>query len=146
MRDSDFLVAVTLFFLCFFNDSYCEKIILMKFALQINASPYHSSISFTAYRFACEVIEQEHEIFRIFFYHDGIYHAIKSATPPDDEFSIFSAWQTLAQQNDIDLVVCISAAQRRGLVEENVAQGFRLGGLGQLLEATLLADRFIVFG
>jgi tRNA 2-thiouridine synthesizing protein D len=43
-------------------------------------------------------------------------------------------------------VVCISAAQRRGLAEENVAQGFRLGGLGQLLEATLLADRFIVFG
>lgn len=118
----------------------------MKFALQINASPYHSSTSVTAYRFASEVIAQRHELFRVFFYHDGIYHAMKSAAPPDDEFSIFSAWQTLAQQHDIDLVVCISAAQRRGLVEENVAQGFRLGGLGQLLEATVLADRFLVFG
>ena len=118
----------------------------MKFALQINASPYHSSTSFSAFRFAFEVITQGHEIFRVFFYHDGIYHAMKSAMPPDDEFSIFSAWQTLAQQHNIDLVVCISAAQRRGLLEENVAQGFRLGGLGQLLEATLLADRFLVFG
>lgn len=118
----------------------------MKFALQINASPYQSSTSFSAYRFASEVIAQQHELFRVFFYHDGIYHAMKSAMPPDDEFSIFSAWQTLAQQNDLDLVVCISAAQRRGLIEENVAQGFRLGGLGQLLEASLLADRFIVFG
>lgn len=146
MRDSDFFESLSRISFCVSLTTYCEKIILMKFALQINASPYHSSTSFTAYRFACEVIEQEQELFRIFFYHDGIYHAIKSATPPDDEFSIFSAWQTLAQQNGIDLVVCISAAQRRGLVEENVAQGFRLGGLGQLLEATLLADRFIVFG
>ena len=118
----------------------------MKFALQINASPYHSSASLTAYRFAAEVLTQHHEIFRIFFYHDGIYHALKSANPPDDEFSLFKSWSELALKYNIDLVVCISAAQRRGLIDENVAAGFRLGGLGQLLEATILADRFLVFG
>ena len=118
----------------------------MKFALQINASPYHSSASWTAYRIASEVLAQHHEIFRIFFYHDGIYHAFQSANPPDDEVSIFKGWSELALKYDVDLVVCISAAQRRGLVSENVADGFRLGGLGQLLEATILADRFLVFG
>ena len=118
----------------------------MKFTLQINASPYHSAASLTAYEFAVEVFAQQHEIFRIFFYHDGIYHALKSANPPDDEVSPFKSWSELAQKHDLDLVVCISAAQRRGLVDENVADGFRLGGLGQLLEATILADRFLVFG
>jgi tRNA 2-thiouridine synthesizing protein D len=118
----------------------------MKFALQINSSPYHSAVSLTAYHFALEVLAKQHEIFRVFFYHDGIYHALKSANPPDDEVSIFKNWSELAQKYDLDLVVCISAAQRRGLVSENVTEGFRLGGLGQLLEATILADRFLVFG
>jgi tRNA 2-thiouridine synthesizing protein D len=118
----------------------------MKFALQINASPYHSSASLTAFRFATEVLAQQHEIFRVFFYHDGIYHALKSAAPPDDEFSLFKSWSALALKHDLDLVVCVSAAQCRGLIDENVADGFRLGGLGQLLEATILADRFLVFG
>lgn len=117
----------------------------MKFAIQINTSPYHSSASLTAFRFASAILAQHHEIFRVFFYHDGIYHALKSAAPPDDEFSLFKGWSELAHQHKIDLVVCISAAQRRGLIDENVADGFRLGGLGQLLEATILADRFLVF-
>ncbi len=118
----------------------------MKFALQINSSPYHSSASWTAYHFAVEVLAQQHEIYRIFFYHEGIYHAFKSANPPDDELSIFKSWSELALKHNLDLVVCVSAAQRRGLEEKNVADGFRLGGLGQLLEATILADRFLVFG
>jgi tRNA 2-thiouridine synthesizing protein D len=118
----------------------------MKFTLQINSSPYHSSANLTAYRFATTVLAQNHEIFRIFFYHDGIYHAFKTTNPPDDEFSIFKSWRELALTHRIDLVVCISAAQRRGLISENIAAGFRLGGLGQLLEATILADRFLVFG
>ncbi len=118
----------------------------MKFALQINSSPYHSSASWTAYRFAVSVLAQQHEIYRIFFYHDAIYHALKTVTPPDDEMSLFKCWRELAKNHDLDLVVCISAAQRRGLLSENLATGFRLGGLGQLLEATLLADRFLVFG
>lgn len=118
----------------------------MKFALQINSSPYHSAASLTAYRFATEVLEQQHEIYRIFFYHEGIYHAFNTANPPDDEISLFKCWTELAQKHNLDLVVCVSAAQRRGLTDENVAEGFRLGGLGQLLEATILADRFLVFG
>ena len=129
----------------------------MKFALQINASPTHSQASWTAYRFAQTVLEQQHEIFRVFFYHDGSYHAFKSVTVPDDERSFVSRWCELAQTHSLDLVVCISAAQRRGLLSEEeiqkqlltdimIAKSFRLGGLGQLIEATLIADRFLVFG
>lgn len=118
----------------------------IKFALQINTSPYHSNASLTAYNFVKEVIAQQHKVLRIFFYHDAVYHAFKTVNPPDDEVSPFKYWSELALQEKIDLVVCVSAAQRRGLISENLAVGFRLGGLGQLLEATILADRFLVFG
>jgi tRNA 2-thiouridine synthesizing protein D len=129
----------------------------MKFAIQINTSPYQSNAGHTAYQFIKAALAQGHEVFRVFFYHDGIYHAFKYAMPPDDELQFTTQWSELARQHRIDLVVCISAAQRRGLlcadeikrqgkVDNDLAEGFRISGLGQLVEATLEADRFIVFG
>ena len=129
----------------------------MKFAIQINTSPYHSTAGYTAYQFIKTALAQGHEVFRVFFYHDGIYHAFKYATPPDDELCLSQQWGQLAEQHQIDLVVCISAAQRRGLLcsdeavrqgkaDQDLAVGFRISGLGQLIEASLVADRFIVFG
>jgi len=128
----------------------------MKFALQINSSPYQSNAGHAAYRFVNAVLAQGHEVFRIFFYHDGIYHACKYATPPDDEIQITTQWSELAGRYRIDLVVCISAAQRRGLLSSDeaerqgkqdidLASGFRISGLGQLVEAIIVSDRFIVF-
>jgi tRNA 2-thiouridine synthesizing protein D len=129
----------------------------MKFAIQINTGPYQSNAGYTAYQFIKAVLENGHEVFRVFFYQDGIYHAFKYATPPDDELQFTAQWSELARQHRIDLVVCISAAQRRGLLcadeakrqdkaDNDLAEGFRISGLGQLVEATLEADRFIVFG
>ena len=129
----------------------------MKFAIQINSSPTLSNSGYMAYQFIAALLAQGHEVIRVFFYHDGIYHALKYATPPDDELQLSQLWSRLAKQSGIDLVVCISAAQRRGLLcpdeskrqgkqDDDLADGFRISGLGQLAEATLLADRFIVFG
>ncbi len=129
----------------------------MQYAIQISAGPHESNISYSAYQFIKAALEKKHDIFRVFFYQQGIYHAFKYAIPPDDEFQMTKKWSALASQYDIDLVVCISAAQRRGLLSSDeakrqgkadmdLADGFRISGLGQLLEATLVSDRFIEFG
>jgi len=129
----------------------------MKFAIQVNSSPYSGNGGLTAYHFILAALKTNHQIVRVFFYKEGIYHAFKYASPPDDELQLTQKWNELAEQSNIDLVVCISAAQRRGLLcvdeakrqgkqDNDVAAGFRIGGLGQLLEATLTADRFIEFG
>jgi tRNA 2-thiouridine synthesizing protein D len=129
----------------------------MKFAIQVNSSPYHSNTGLTAYQFICAALAQQHEIVRVFFYHEGIYQAFHYATPPDDELHLTRCWSALANEHGVDLVVCISAAQRRGLLhsdearqqgkqDHDVADGFRIAGLGQWVEATLLADRVLVFG
>ena len=63
----------------------------------------------------------------------------------------------MAKAHNLDLVVCIAAAQRRGLMDENeakrqgkdtnnIAPGFRISGLGQLVEAGIQSDRLVVFG
>ena len=129
----------------------------MIFAIQINSSPYLSNAGYSAYQFISAALGQHHEIFRVFFYYDGVYHAFKYAMPLDDEFGLTRQWSELAKRYKLDLVVCISAAQKRGLLcsdeakrqnktDDDLAEGFRISGLGQLVEATLVSDRFIVFG
>lgn len=129
----------------------------MRYAIQINTSPYQSNTGYSAYQFIKAALAQGHEVFRVFFYHEGIYHTFKHNTPPDDELQLTRLWGELAEQHTLDLLVCISAAQRRGLLyadeaqrqgkqDDDLAAGFRIGGLGQWIEALIEADRVIVFG
>lgn len=129
----------------------------MKYIIQINSSPDDFFSGYSAYQFINAALAKGHEIYRVFFYRQGVYHAFKYSTPPDDELQMTKKWTMLAQQQGIDLVVCISAAQRRGLLshdesrrqgklDQDLAEGFRISGLGQLLEGIIIADRFIEFG
>jgi len=129
----------------------------MKFAILVNEGPYQHQASDSAYQFAKAVLEKGHEIFRIFFYHDGVNNGTRLTVPPQDDRNIVNRWSELAKEHSLDLVVCIAAAQRRGLLDENeakrqgkdannIAAGFRISGLGQLIEAGIQSERLVVFG
>ena len=129
----------------------------MKFSIQVNEGPYQHQASDTAYQFAKAAIAAGHEIFRVFFYHDGVNNGTRLAVPPQDDRNIGALWTALAKENNLDMVICIAAAQRRGLMDadeakrqgldaDNIAEGFRISGLGQLIEAGIESDRLVVFG
>ena len=129
----------------------------MKFSIQVNEGPYTHEASVSALNFIKAALEAGHEVFRVFFYHDGVNNGTRYTTPPQDDINIANTWSQLAKDNNIDLVVCVAAAQRRGIVDEgeaerngkdgnNIADGFRISGLGQLIEAGIESDRLVVFG
>jgi len=129
----------------------------MKFGIMINEGPYTHQASDTAYNFVIAALGKGHEIYRIFFYHDGVNNGTRYTTPPQDDRNIVNRWSELAEKHEIDLVICVAAAQRRGIADadeakrngkdgDNIAPGFRISGLGQLLEASIQADRTMVFG
>ncbi len=129
----------------------------MKFGILVNEGPYTHQASDTAYQFVKAALDKGHEIFRIFFYNDGVNNGTRFTTPPQDDRNIVQRWSKLAEEHNIDMVVCVAAAQRRGLVDageakrngkdgDNIAPGFRISGLGQLIEAGIQADRLVVFG
>lgn len=129
----------------------------MKFGILINEGPYTHEASDTAYQFVKAALAKGHEIYRVFFYHDGVNNATRLTVPPQDDRNIVKRWTELAAQHKLDLVVCIAAAQRRGVMDaaeakrngkdsNNIAPGFRISGLGQLIEAGIQADRLVVFG
>jgi tRNA 2-thiouridine synthesizing protein D len=129
----------------------------MKFGILINEGPYTHQASDTAYKFIEAALAAGHEIFRVFFYHDGVNNGTRLTVPPQDDRNIQKRWSELAEKHNIDMVLCIAAAQRRGIMDENeakrqgldadnIAPGFRISGLGQLIEAGIQADRMVTFG
>jgi len=129
----------------------------MKFGIVVNEGPYTHEAADTAYNFTKAAIDAGHEVMRVFFYHDGVNNGTRLTTPPQDDRNIVNRWTQLAKEHGVDLVVCVAAAQRRGIVDadeakrngkdaNNIAEGFRISGLGQLIEAGIKTDRLMVFG
>lgn len=132
----------------------------MKFAIQVNEGPYQHQAADSAFQFAKAAIDSGHEVIRVFFYHDGVNNASRFTVPPQDDRNVVNNWASLNIKNDKDeseLVVCIAAALRRGLLDaseaeknsvdgNNIHPEFRISGLGQLIEAGIQADRLVVFG
>lgn len=134
-----------------------ERVYWMKFAVIVNEGPYQHQAADSAFNFSRAVLERGHRIDRVFFYHDGVNAATRLAVPPRDDRDITRRWSQLAREHGLDLVVCVAAAQRRGIIDskerrrhgkdaDNIAPGFRISGLGQLIETAIEADRLVIFG
>jgi tRNA 2-thiouridine synthesizing protein D len=66
-------------------------------------------------------------------------------------------WAELAQQHDLDLVICVSSALKHGMLDQveanrrrlpspTIHSQFTVSGLGQLVDACAQSDRLITFG
>ena len=100
------------------------------------------------------LIEEQNQ-FRLFWV-TNLWHGLKQLCQQDDR-NIVARWSEMAEKHNIDLVVCVAAAQRRGIADpdeakrngkdaDNIAPGFRISGLGQLIEAGIQCDRLVTFG
>jgi len=128
----------------------------MKFAIAV-FSPAHAPSSRRALRFAEAALAGGHEIVRLFFYQDGVHSASGNVVAPQDELDVAAQWRAFITEQQLDAVVCIAAALRRGVLNSEEAQRWNrpaanlpapwdLSGLGQLHEAAQLADRLVTFG
>lgn len=130
----------------------------MIFSIMVLGSPACHEAAGSALRFAQAVIESGHTLHRVFFYHDGVSGASKLQLIPQGELPIPQQWQQLASKHNIDLVVCIASALKRGIVDAdeaerhdldsgaNLLDGFNISGLGQLIDTTIESDRMVTFG
>lgn len=129
----------------------------MLLSILIYGAPQSSQSVHTAYRFTHAALHAGHTIHRVFFYGESVHTASLIAAPPRDEANIFELWKSLASEHNLDLVVCIAAALKRGVLDAaeakrhekpqfNLEAPFVLSGLGQLSEAAIVSDRLITFG
>ncbi|AHG72287.1 Sulfurtransferase TusD-like protein [Mannheimia sp. USDA-ARS-USMARC-1261] len=125
----------------------------MDYVLAIKSPVYGSQGAYLAYQVAEELLQAKHNIRQVFFFQEGVSNANTLVNPASDEINLIEKWQKLAELHRLQLHLCIAAAQRRGIVDEqtsssattNLAQGFTLAGLGEFSQAVLKADRLLTF-
>lgn len=117
----------------------------MKFGVLIQDGPYNHEASDSAYNFVVAAMEKGHTITGVFFYNDGVLNATKFTDPPQDDRHVVNRWSALGAKG-VDIIICIAAGKRRGIVDETLAPGMRISGLGQLVEMSIESDRLVTFG
>ena len=129
----------------------------MKFSIVVYAAPYSSEAASTAFNFARTVLEQGHEIYRLFFFSDGVHNASCLSVVPQDEVNLQQQWDGLIRDYQLDSVVCVTSAIKRGIVDRQESERHELAaasmydsseiaGLGQLIDAAVCSDRVVNFG
>lgn len=126
---------------------------IMRYVLVVSQANYGHQGAFLAFQFAQCLLAKKHCILQIFFFQAGVMNANGLQSPANDEENLLKHWQDLAQTYHIPLNVCISAGQRRGVVDEesgqskmcNLAKPFELVGLTAFMQALLQADRVLQF-
>ncbi|MDF7666650.1 sulfurtransferase complex subunit TusD [Orbaceae bacterium ESL0727] len=118
----------------------------LTYTLIVTGPAYGTQAAYLAYQFAHALLtDSPHTLRTVFFYGDGVYNGNGYTDPANDEFDLVDAWQKLAQDHQLQLAICIAAAQRRGVTAQNCAEQFTLTGLGELSESIAVSDRVIQF-
>ena len=129
----------------------------MIISLMVASSPASQQSAQTALSFCRAALAAGHKIYRVFFYEDGVQTGSALTVNAQDERNPNADWAALIQEHQIDAVVCVASALKRGILDAgeaaryekpaaNLAEGFDISGLGQWVDACLNSDRVVSFG
>ena len=129
---------------------------ITQFTILVTSNPASHESASSAYQFCSAALKSGHKVSGVFFYLDGVLTANSLISPASDEVNLSESWAKLASEYQFPLEVCVSAALRRGVVNQqeaeqldlsnyNLRSPFVLSGLGQLAELSANCDRLIQF-
>lgn len=129
---------------------------MASFCILVTHSPFDTQQAYSAYRFADAAIKDGHAVAGIFFYQSGVNNSNSFQTPHADELAMFQKWKALNDLHLVPLNVCVTAANRRGIINKedaierdlvhyNLTAPFEEVGLGELIELINGTDRIIQF-
>lgn len=127
----------------------------MNIQLNIFGSPWQSNAAEDALSFAKTAHEQGHDIKRVFFYFDGVYHGLENQAPASDEFNQLKAWSAVKALG-AELLLCIAASANRGVLDSKETERyakhhpsasdlFEITGLGQWATGFQDCEKMVTF-
>lgn len=126
------------------------------FTLLITHSPFDTQSSYSAWRFANAILNKGHTVNGIFFYQSGVNNSNRFQAGHADEINMYQKWCDFNNQYAVPLQVCVTAANRRGVINQqdaadldihhyNLSAPFEEVGLGELMTLMNSADRTVQF-
>lgn len=91
------------------------------FLIFVTRPAHDSAAANTTFQFCTAALQADHAITAVFFYGAGVTHANKFLLPQAGEPIMGQLWSTLASKK-IPLLVCATAANRRGIIDVTEAK------------------------
>ena len=76
--------------------------LIVKFSIVVYAAPYSSEAATTAYNFSRTLLEQGHEINRLFYYSDGVHNDSQHTVVAQYETNLQQCWHKLNENYEIE--------------------------------------------
>jgi len=108
------------------------------FSIYVTASLEQAKTHQQAQEFISQSILLGHSIAAIFLYSDAV-----SVAKKIKDAEVCRSWVELALKHNLEIDLCIGAAEKRGI--DNVNKPFKLSGLGELAEILTSDDKLIHF-
>lgn len=129
----------------------------MIISVMVTGSPAATQSAQTALSFCESAIAAGHQLYRVFFYEDGVHVGNNMVVQPQDERNLSADWSAFVQKHQLDAVICVASALKRGVLNDgeaaryekiaaNLSGGFDISGLGQWVDACIHSDRVVTFG
>lgn len=126
------------------------------FTLLVTHPPFDHQAAYSAYRFALAACQAGHLVNGVFFYQAGALNGNAFQAGLSDDLHLYRKWDELAVAFKVPLAVCVTAANRRGVINAddaaeqdasfyNLKAPFVEVGLGEFVELSQQADRVIQF-
>ena len=126
------------------------------YSILITHPPSDVTQTIAAQQFSDQICQQGHTLNNVFFYGDGIHHANALSLAPSDEHAVYAHWCEVQRTTNCELLVCITAAVKRGVVsaeeaakaEEdmfNLRPPFTQAGLGEFFSALHECEKLVQF-
>ncbi|PAJ73719.1 sulfurtransferase complex subunit TusD [Pseudoalteromonas sp. NBT06-2] len=117
---------------------------MANFVLSLHASPSDTDACLSLFNFAKATLCAGHTIDAIFLYQEAIWHASEHFMIAKDEVQLNEQWQSFVDDSNTPLLLCITAAEKRGLDIKNTG-AFTVAGLAEFAMAVAKTDKWIQF-
>ena len=118
---------------------------MANYILMLHAAPWSNQAVLTACQFAHQAIKSGHTISAVFLYQDAVFNASQSLDISSDELNGQHHLLELHKKHNINLMLCVTAAEKRGLSELNIHPEFNISGLAEFAELSTQANKVIQF-
>ena len=117
------------------------------FALLLTSAGFASQSLSSALQFARAVVQLGHNIDHIFLYQDAVLQAAANIDLPADEPDLSAELADFCQQQQIPLLFCITAAEKRGVVSTATParSGYIGAGLAEFAMRQSKVDKLVQF-
>ena len=117
---------------------------MKQFAILLAVSPDSGTVPIRAIQTIEATLSRGHAVF-CFLYEDGVHFAQRLRDVPKGETDPSGELARLASNPNCDVVTCITAAERRGVLSDHLTENIRIGGLGEWTAKLTTADRVVQF-